>query len=67
MYLYLYLVSLGARLKRRVVRSVKNSLEVREFLGIEFLKVPNYSYSSLRLLVWHVVEALKEVGQPKDY
>jgi hypothetical protein len=37
-------------LKRQVVRPVRNSLQVRELLGIEFLKEPNCSYSSLRLL-----------------
>jgi hypothetical protein len=32
---------------------------VREFLGIDFLKVLNCSYSSLRLPFQHVVEAQK--------
>jgi hypothetical protein len=32
---------------------------VRELLGIDFFKVPNYSYKALRLLVWPVVEALE--------
>jgi hypothetical protein len=30
---------------------------VRELLGIDFLKVPNYKYRALRLPVWPVVEA----------
>jgi hypothetical protein len=46
-------------LKRQVVRPVRNSLQVRELLGIEFLKEPNCSYSALRLPVWPVVEALE--------
>jgi hypothetical protein len=32
---------------------------VRELLGIDFLKVINYNYMSLRLLVWPIVEALE--------
>jgi hypothetical protein len=32
---------------------------VRELLGIDFLKVINYSYRTLRLPVWPVVEAWK--------
>jgi hypothetical protein len=35
---------------------------VRELLGIDFPKVPNYSYRALRLLVQPVVEALKGSG-----
>ena len=30
---------------------------MRELLGIDFLKVPNYKYRALRLPVWPVVEA----------
>jgi hypothetical protein len=46
-------------LKRRVFMPVSNSLEVRELLGIDFLKVPNCSYRALRLPVWPIVEAPK--------
>ena len=28
-------------------------------MGIDFLKVLNYSYSALRLLVWPIVDALE--------
>jgi hypothetical protein len=35
---------------------------VRELLGIDFLKVLNYSYRALRLPVWPVVEAQKGSG-----
>jgi hypothetical protein len=35
---------------------------VRELLGIDFLKVMNYSYTALRLLVQPVVEARKRSG-----
>jgi hypothetical protein len=35
---------------------------VRELLGIDFLKVLNYSYSSLRLLVQPIAEAWKGSG-----
>ena len=52
-------------LKRRVVRLVRNSLQVREFLGIDFLKVLIYIYKVLRLLVWLVVEAQKGSGVVK--
>jgi hypothetical protein len=37
----------------------EKSLKVRELLGIDFLKVLNYSYRALRLPVWPVVEALE--------
>jgi hypothetical protein len=67
--LYLYLVDLSAELKKRVVRPVglkrrvirpmRNSLQVRELLGIDFLREPNYNYSALRLLVRSVAEALE--------
>jgi hypothetical protein len=49
-------------LKRWVVRPVRNSLKVRELLGIDFLKVLNYSYRALRLPVRPVVEARKGSG-----
>jgi hypothetical protein len=45
-------------LKRNVVRTMRNSLQVRELLGIDFLREPNCSYSALRILVQPVVEAL---------
>jgi hypothetical protein len=32
---------------------------VRELLGVDFLKVINYSYRALRLPVWPVAEALE--------
>jgi hypothetical protein len=32
---------------------------VRELLGIDFPKVPNYNYRALRLPIWPIVEALK--------
>jgi hypothetical protein len=32
---------------------------VREFLGIDFLKVLNYNYNAMRLLVWPIAEALE--------
>jgi hypothetical protein len=38
---------------------VRNSLYVRELLGIDFPKVPNCIYRDLRLLVLSVVEAQK--------
>jgi hypothetical protein len=38
---------------------MRNSLQVRELLGIDFLREPNYSYSALRLPVRPVVEALE--------
>jgi hypothetical protein len=46
-------------LKIRVFMPVSNSLEVRELLGIDFLKVPNCSYRALRLPVRPIVEAPK--------
>jgi hypothetical protein len=46
-------------LKRQVVRSMRNSLQERELLGIDFLREPNYSYSSMRLLVRPIVETLE--------
>jgi hypothetical protein len=46
-------------LKRPVFRPVRNSLYVREVLGIDFLREPKYSYNCLRLLVWPIVEALE--------
>jgi hypothetical protein len=44
-------------LKRCVVRPVRNSIGVRELLGIVFSKVTNYNYRALRLLICLVVEA----------
>jgi hypothetical protein len=68
-HLYLYLVDLrgGIRkwvvrpmgLKRWVVRPVRISLQVRELLGIDFLRESNYNYSALRLLIHLVVEAME--------
>jgi hypothetical protein len=46
-------------LKRQVFRSVRNSLQVRQFLGIFFLRDPNCNYSGLRILAWPVVEDLE--------
>ena len=36
---------------------------MRELLGIDFLKVLNYSYRALRLHVWPVFEAQKISGE----
>jgi hypothetical protein len=44
---------------RWVVKPMRNSLWVRELLGIVFPKVPNYSYRPLRLPVQPVVEVLE--------
>jgi hypothetical protein len=38
---------------------------VRELLGIDFSKVPNYNYRALRLLVCPVIESRKEIGSAK--
>jgi hypothetical protein len=38
---------------------------VREFLGIDFLKVLSCNYSALRLFFWLVVEAQKGSGAAK--
>jgi hypothetical protein len=38
---------------------------VRELLGIDFLKVLNYSYRAQRLPVWLVAEARKGSGVAK--
>jgi hypothetical protein len=46
-------------LKRWVVSPMSNSLQVRELLGIDFLREPNYNYNAMRLLVWSVAEALE--------
>jgi hypothetical protein len=44
----------------------EKSLWVRELLGIDFLKVLNYNYRALRLLVHLLLKPEKEVGQPKE-
>jgi hypothetical protein len=49
-------------LKRWVVRPVRNSLWVRELLGIDFLKVLNYSYRALRLPVGLLLKPWKGSG-----
>jgi hypothetical protein len=41
---------------------VRNSSLGESIIGIDFLKVLNYSYRALRLPVWHVVEARKGSG-----
>jgi hypothetical protein len=46
-------------LKRQDVMPVSNSLQVRELLGIDFLRELNCNYSALRLHVWPVAEALE--------
>jgi hypothetical protein len=38
---------------------------VREFLGIDFLKVLNWSYRYLRLPIWPIAEAQKGSGTTK--
>jgi hypothetical protein len=64
-----YLVILGAGLKKWVVKSWEieeagcqaheQFSRARELLGIDFLKVINCSYSALRLPVHPVTEALE--------
>jgi hypothetical protein len=43
--------------RKKVVRPIKISFQVRELMGIKFTKVLSYNYRSLRLPIWHVVEA----------
>jgi hypothetical protein len=46
-------------LKRRVFRLVSNFLQVRELLGIDFLREGNCSYNALRLHALPVAEAME--------
>ena len=47
-------------LKKKVVRLVRNSLQVREVVGeVIYQREPNCSYSAMRIHVWPIVEALE--------
>jgi hypothetical protein len=46
-------------LKRCVFRLVSNFLQVRELLGIDFLREANCSYNCLRIHARPVVEAME--------